>query len=199
MATLVIPNSFAPGEVIEAAEMNENFTNVKNFAESLSTGAGFDAGAINSEDIAGFAIIEGKIATGAVTNGKIQNSVTLTTPILGVAAATSIAVGLNVVYHIGRNPTVGAYTLQITDDGIIVEMLNSSGTTLTIPLFATVAFPVGTQITILQTDTGQTTIAGVVGVTVNGTPGLKLRTQWSSATLVKRATNTWVALGDLAA
>jgi len=199
MATLVIPNSFAPGEVIEAAEMNENFTNVKNFAESLSTGAGFDAGAINSEDIAGFAIIEGKIATGAVTNGKIQNSVTLTTPILGVAAATSIAVGLNVVYHIGRNATVGAYTLQITDDGIIVEMLNSSGTTLTIPLFATVAFPVGTQITILQTDTGQTTIAGVVGVTVNGTPGLKLRTQWSSATLVKRATNTWVALGDLAA
>jgi len=199
MGTLVIPNSFAPGEVIEAAEMNANFTNVKNFAEGLSTGAGFDAGAINSEDIAGFAIIEGKIATGAVTDGKIQNSVTLTTPILGVAAATSIAVGLNVVYHIGKNPTVGPYTLQLTDDGIIVEMLNSSGTTLTIPLFASVAFPVGTQITILQTDTGQTTIAGAVGVTVNGTPGLKLRTQWSSATLVKRATNTWVALGDLAA
>ena len=199
MATLTIPNSFAPGDVIEAGEMNANFTAVKNFAEGLSTGAGFDAGAINSEDIAGFAIIEGKIATGAVTDGKIQNSVTLTTPILGVAAATSIAVGLNVVYHIGKNPTVGPYTLQLTDDGIIVEMLNSSGTTLTIPLFASVAFPVGTQITILQTDTGQTTIAGAVGVTVNGTPGLKLRTQWSSATLVKRATNTWVALGDLAA
>ena len=31
------------------------------------------------------------------------------------------------------------------------------------------------------------------------TPGLKLRTQWSSATLFKRATNTWVVYGDLTA
>jgi hypothetical protein len=51
----------------------------------------------------------------------------------------------------------------------------------------------------LQTGTGQTTIVATGGVTINATPGLKLRTQWSSATLIKRAENTWVAIGDLSA
>jgi hypothetical protein len=40
-------------------------------------------------------------------------------------------------------------------------------------------------------------ITGASGVTVNATPGLKLRAQWSSATLIKRGTDTWVAIGDL--
>ena len=62
------------------------------------------------------------------------------------------------------------------------------------------AVVVGTQITVIQTGTGQTTITPVSGsVTINGTPGLKLRAQFSSCVLIKRATNTWVALGDLVA
>ena len=89
----------------------------------------------------------------------------------------------------------GAYTLAISDQRNIVEM--SGGGTLTIPLNATVAFPILNQITVIQTGASQVTIAGAGGVTVNATPGLKLRTQWSSATLIKRATNTWVAIGDL--
>jgi hypothetical protein len=44
-----------------------------------------------------------------------------------------------------------------------------------------------------------TTITATGGVTINATPGLKLRAQWSSVTLIKRATDTWVALGDLQA
>jgi hypothetical protein len=71
--------------------------------------------------------------------------------------------------------------------------------TLTIPANASVAYPVGTSIDILQTGAGQVTIAGADGVTVNATPGLKLRTQWSSATIFKRAENTWVVFGDLSA
>ena len=42
-------------------------------------------------------------------------------------------------------------------------------------------------------------MAGTGGVTINATPGLKLRAQWSSATLIKRATDTWVLIGDLSA
>jgi hypothetical protein len=81
----------------------------------------------------------------------------------------------------------------------IVEMNVGSANNLTVPLNSSVPFPIGTQITILQTGTGQTTIVATVGVTINSTPGLKLRTQWSSATLIKRAENTWVAIGDLSA
>ena len=199
MSTLTIPNTFVNNTTIQAADFNQNFTAVKNYAEGLSTGANFDAGAINTEDIASAAVTEAKIATGAVTTAKIGASVALTTPNIGVASATSIAVTDNVVYHITQNATVGAYTLVLTDDNRMVEMSNATGTTLTIPLNSSVAFPIGTMITILQTGAGQTTVAGAGGVTVNGTPGLKLRTQYSAATCIKRATNTWVLIGDLAA
>ena len=78
-------------------------------------------------------------------------------------------------------------------------MNKSTATTITIPADASVNYPVGTTLDILQTSTGQVTIAGAGGVTVNATPGLKLRTQWSSATLLKRAADTWVVYGDLTA
>ena len=92
------------------------------------------------------------------------------------------------------------YTLSaLTERDNLIEIDSASATTLTIPLNSAVAFPVGTSLDILQTNTGQVTIAGDAGVTVNATPGLKLRTRWSSVTLFKRATNTWVAYGDLTA
>lgn len=199
MATLTIPNTFVNNTTIVAAEHNANFTAVKNFVDGLAQGTNFDAGAIGAEDIASSAITEAKIASSAVTTSKIAASVTLTTPNIGAASATSIAVTDNVVYHITINATTGAYTLALTDDNRMVEMNNASGTTLTIPLNSSVAFPIGTMITILQTGAGQTTVAGAAGVTVNGTPGLKLRAQYSAATCIKRATNTWVLIGDLAA
>ena len=38
------------------------------------------------------------------------------------------------------------------------------------------------------------------GVTINSSGSkLKLTGQWSACTLVKRSTNTWVAVGDLSA
>ena len=88
-------------------------------------------------------------------------------------------------------------TLNHRDD--LIEMGSSSALTLTIPLNSSIAYPVGTSFDVLQTGTGQVTIAGAAGVTVNATPGLKLRTQWSSATVFKRAENTWVVYGDLTA
>ena len=96
------------------------------------------------------------------------------------------------------DPETASYTLIIGNADQIIEMNVGTANTLTVPLDSSVNFPTGTQITILQTGTGQTTITpATVGVTINATPGLKLRTQWSSATLIKRAANTWVAIGDL--
>ena len=97
------------------------------------------------------------------------------------------------------NAQVASYTLVLADKDKIVEISNASANTLTVPLNATVAYPVGTQINIIQTGAGQTTVTATGGVTINSTPGLKIRSQWSSATLIKRATNTWVLVGDLSA
>jgi hypothetical protein len=95
------------------------------------------------------------------------------------------------------NQQTASYSLVLSDVGKIVEMNVGSANNLTVPLDSSVAFPIGTNITILQTGAGQTTIVATGGVTINSTPGLKLRAQWSSATLIKRATDTWVAIGDL--
>jgi len=199
MTTLTIPNSFSTGEVIDAAEMNANFTAVKTYAEALSDGSGFDAGAINTEDIADTSITTAKIATGAVTAAKIPASIALTTPNIGAATGTSLNVTGAVIAHIIPSPVVGPYSLVLSDDGTIIEKNDASGTTVTIPLNTAVDFPNGTQIVFIQTGVGQTTIAGAAGVTVNGTPGLKLRAQYSSCVCIKRSTNTWILLGDLAA
>lgn len=91
-----------------------------------------------------------------------------------------------------------SYTLVLSDQNKIVEMNNASANTVTVPLDSSVLFPVGAQINILQVGSGQTSIAAASGVTINYTPGLKLRTQWSTATLIKRAANTWLLAGDTA-
>lgn len=102
---------------------------------------------------------------------------------------------------LGTNAQTGTtYTLVLADaDNKVVELSNTSAITVTVPLESSVAYPIGSQIQLLQTNTGQVTVAGASGVTVNATPGLKLRAQWSFATLIKRAANTWVLVGDVTA
>jgi hypothetical protein len=91
-----------------------------------------------------------------------------------------------------------SYTLVLADKAKVVEMSVGSANNLTVPLNSSVAFPTGTQIHIVQTGSGQTTVVATAGVTINSATTLKMRAQWSAATLVKRAENTWVLLGDLA-
>lgn len=95
---------------------------------------------------------------------------------------------------ITTNAQASNYTIAPIDSGRLIEM--SGGGTLTIT--DSTSFPIGFYVDVLQTGTSQVTIAGD-GFTPNATPGLKLRTQWSSATLIKRALNSWVVLGDLSA
>ena len=94
--------------------------------------------------------------------------------------------------------------MVLTDLAKLVTMSNSSTSSITIPDNASVAFNVGDRIDVLQKGSGSLQILGASGVTVNCTPQgtantANLRTQWSSATLVKLATNQWVVIGDLKA
>lgn len=97
------------------------------------------------------------------------------------------------------NAEVASYTLVLADADLIVEMDVATGNNLTVPTNASVAFPVGTMIHILQVNAGQTVVVPDTGVTINSSSTLKLRTQWSVATLLKRATDTWLLFGDLEA
>lgn len=111
-------------------------------------------------------------------------------------------IGGTLVYHISNyQPTIATnnYTVILSDDGKMLEANSTLANTVTIPTDATTNFTIGSIITVLQIGVGQTSIVGASGVTVNGTPGLKLRAQWSSVQVIKRAANTWVVIGDLSA
>lgn len=123
-----------------------------------------------------------------LTGTQILTNKTLTSPVL-----------TNPVTTIPINAQVASYTATISDRDDLIEINNASANTFTIPPNSSVAFPIGSSMNILQTGAGQTTLTPGVGVTINGTPGLKLRTQWSSATLIKRGTDAWIAIGDLSA
>lgn len=99
-----------------------------------------------------------------------------------------------------RTAATANYTLAAGDAGDLLQINASSGTvTVTVPPDATYSFPTGCQINLLAIGTATTTVAAGSAVTLNGTPGTKLRAQWSSATLIKRAADTWVIIGDLSA
>lgn len=159
------------------------------------------------------ALTDGDFATLAgsetLTN-KTLTSPSMTSPTVSSGALTVSATGITFTdgtqtkEAIPSRTTIvqktDSYTLSaLTERDNLIEMGKATAQTLTIPANSSVAYPVGTSIDILQTGAGQVTIAGAGGVTVNATPGLKLRAQWSSATLFKRATDTWVVMGDLTA
>ena len=87
----------------------------------------------------------------------------------------------------------------ISNSSPIVEMNVATANTLTVPPNSSVEFVIGSKIDAVQIGAGQTTITPGSGVTIYGTPGLKLRAQYSGVTLIKKAINTWYALGDLSA
>lgn len=143
-------------------------------------------------------------------SGVVQLNDTLTSTSTTQAATANAAKTLQdtkASLNFSTNAQTGTtYSLVKADNGYIIEMNNASGNTLNIPLNAATNgdFAVGSQVTIIQTGLGQTTVTVTSGVTLNCTPQgtantAKLRAQWSSCTLIKRAENTWIAVGDLVA
>lgn len=98
------------------------------------------------------------------------------------------------------NDRTASYTLAISDAGKLIAASHAStAITITVPAGSAVAFPVGTHVDIARLGVAQVTVVGASGVTVNGTPGLKLRAQYSAATLIEVAADSWLLVGDLSA
>ena len=147
----------------------------------------------------GSAWVDQPITLGTDTTGNYMTDVSAGTGISITHTPAEGSTATIALADVSTSAQTASYTLVLTDKNKIVEMNVASGNNLTVPPNSSVAFPVGSQINILQTGAGQTTIVEGAGVTVNRTPGLKLRAQWSYATLIKRAENTWVLVGDISA
>ena len=98
------------------------------------------------------------------------------------------------------NRQTASYTLVLTDQNKIVEMNIATANNLTVPLNSSVAFPIGTEITIMWYGAGQTTIVPTGGVTLRSNSGfLKIGARYTGVTLLKVGTNEWYVIGNLAA
>lgn len=104
--------------------------------------------------------------------------------------------------------TVGAantsdYTATLTDQYQVLEIMNkATAISFNIPTNASVAFPVGTAITVLNIGVGTCTIKAVTSGTTTvlsagSTAAQPTLGQYKSAVCIKTATDTWYVVGAI--
>ena len=156
-------------------------------------------------------ILLGTTTTGVVTATTISGDVTITgAGVTAIGSGVIVDADVNASAAISRgkiadmsieNKTAN-HPLVLADANKLIEMeLTGTANTVSVPTNASVPFPIGTQINIVQYGTGKTQIVAVTPLTtsIRSTPGSYLRDRYSSATLIKRATDEWYLIGDLSA
>lgn len=166
---------------------------------SLGTGVQTWLGTPSSSNLA--AAVTDETGSGSLV---FATSPTLVTPVLGTPTSGTLSNctvdGTNSVGFRTAPQTSGgasAYTLVLTDSGKHVIFTGGSTATLTVPTNASVAFPVGTTILVVNDNSGNLTISGA-GVTfqlANGATGNRTVATKGLATCLKTATDTWYVSG----
>jgi hypothetical protein len=130
----------------------------------------------------------------AVADTALQASITSNTSNI---AANTAAIALKDNSAIGFNDQSGtAYTAVLADASQKIRMSNSAANVVTIPTNAVAAFPIGSYFYVSMNGTGQTSIVGAAGVTLQGATTL-IDVQYNEALVWKEATNTWKVIGIL--
>jgi hypothetical protein len=147
------------------------------------------------------------LSGGTVTGTIAATGATITDATISGATVTGSTIDYNsntitnlptVSLDLTLNDQTGTtYALVLTDKNKLITLDNAATGTVTIPDNTSVAFATGAQVHMVQKGTGPFSVTGASGVTVNATPGLNFRAQWSAATAIKIATDSWILLGDL--
>ena len=112
------------------------------------------------------------------------------------ASSTYLTVAeANTRLYLQENLKTASHTLELADVNRVVAMDNTTAATVTVPFNTTVNFPVGSVVNIYRANTGDVTIAAATGVTIRNAG--KLYEQYTEVSLRKRATNEWVASGNI--
>jgi hypothetical protein len=156
----------------------------------------------NDGDITG--VTAGTGISGGGTSGTVTVSIdTSVTADLTTAQTLTNKTLTDPKINLAFDAETASYTAVLANNGQVVTMNNGSANTFSIPTNASVAFPIGTQINVLQIGAGQTTIQAVTsGTTTIQSTGAtaaapKLRTRYSAATCLKAGTDLWYVFGDI--
>jgi hypothetical protein len=163
----------------------------------------------NSLGYQGAGDIEGVTAGTGISGGGTSGTVTVSIDTSVTADLTTAQTLTNKTLtdpkiNLAFDAETASYTAVLANNGQVVTMDNASANNFSIPTNASVAFPIGTQINVLQIGAGQTTIQAVTsGTTTIQSTGAsaaapKLRARYSAATCVKAATDLWYVFGDIA-
>ena len=163
----------------------------------------------NSLGYTGAGDIEGVTAGTGLSGGGTSGTVTVSidtsvTADLSTAQTLTNKTLTDPKINLAFDAETASYTAVLANNGQVVTMNNASANNFSIPTNASVAFPIGTQINVLQIGAGQTTIQAVTSGTTSilstgataATP--KLRAQYSAATCLKAGTDLWYVFGDIA-
>jgi hypothetical protein len=105
-------------------------------------------------------------------------------------------------YTVGTANTVD-YTAVIADAYQVLEIMNKgTAVAFKIPTNASVAFPIGTALTVLNIGAGTCTISAVTSGTTGilsagATPAAPTLAQYKSAVCIKTGTDTWYVVGGI--
>jgi hypothetical protein len=115
----------------------------------------------------------------------------------GATGATGAAGGWNTSQTL-RSITAGTDTPTSSDLGKLLTIDTTSGD-VTVTVNSSLGLAAGERIDFMWVNAATSVTFSASSVTLNGTPGLKLRARYSAATLVCTASNTYVLVGDLSA
>lgn len=160
------------------------------------------------------------IASGVIVNADVNASAGIVLTKLATSTSAQLATLISdetgtgkVVF--GTAPTIDSpslsyainaqtgttYTPVLLDAGKIITSSNASAVVITIPPNSSVAYPIGSSLTVISIGVGLTNFAQGSGVTITSTGATPtapvLRVQHSSATAIKTATDTWRVVGDI--
>lgn len=115
------------------------------------------------------------------------------------------AAGVNGLVAFTLNAQTGTTYTAVSSDQyqVLVTMSNASANAFKIPTNASVAFPVGTVITVMNIGAGTCTVSAVTAGTTTvlsagSSAAAPTIAQYKSAACIKTATDTWYVVGAIA-
>ena len=137
--------------------------------------------------------ISNPVITGTITASGSTGAAGTFLSSTGTGIAWAAAASTDLTFNAQTGTT---YTPVSGDKNKVVTLSNASAVTLTIP---SAVFTTGQQVNIQQLGAGQVTVQGDGTSTIVSNPGVKSRAQYSIATAICIATNTFLLTGDITA
>ena len=131
---------------------------------------------------------------GSITGIRRSSSKLTFQPSTGTLTVTQLTVaGLATSLEV-ENVQTSSYTCVLADAGKVITMDNTGSATITIPPNSSVAFPIGTTISIARINTGSVALTAGSGVTLTGNTASGAMYTTEELMCRKRSTDTWLVI-----